>query len=75
VKRKPVTDRTTAEPFAPRQDELPVAPPDDAIVLFDGQGTNLFLSMEGGQIDWPVENGALVSTRGKGRSNHLVSKP
>lgn len=60
--------------FAPQQSNLPVAPPDDAIVLFDGQGTNLFLSKEGGEINWPVEDGALVSTRGQGRSNHLVSK-
>jgi hypothetical protein len=30
--------------------------------------------MKGGQMDWPIEDGALVSTRGKGRSNHLVSR-
>ena len=66
---------TTARPdFTPCQDTLPVAAPDDAIVLYDGQGTNLFLSMEGGPIDWPVEDGTLVSTRGQRRTNHLVSK-
>jgi hypothetical protein len=30
--------------------------------------------MDGKEINWPVEDGALVSTRGKRRSNHLVSK-
>ncbi len=60
--------------FAPRQDELPVPPPSDAIVLFDGRGTNLFLSMEGKQINWPIEDGSLVSMRGQVRTNHLVSK-
>ncbi|MBL7039611.1 MAG: DUF1080 domain-containing protein [Pirellulaceae bacterium] len=60
--------------FAPQQSSLPVPPPKDAVVLFDGQGADLFLSMEGGEINWPVEDGTLVSTRGQGRSNHLVSK-
>jgi hypothetical protein len=67
------SDRT-AHAFAPKQDTLPVAPPKDAIVLFDGEGTNLFLGMDGGQINWPIEDGALVSTRDQRRSNHLVSK-
>ncbi len=61
-------------PFAPKQDELPVPPPGGAIVLFDGRGTNLFLSKAGKQIDWPVEDGTLVSTRGQERSNHIVSQ-
>jgi hypothetical protein len=30
--------------------------------------------MAGGEIDWPVEDGALISTRGQRRSNHLVSR-
>ena len=33
--------------FAPEQDKLPIKPPSDAIVLFDGKGTNHFLSMKG----------------------------
>lgn len=61
-------------PFAPQQDALPVPPPSGASVLFDGRGTNLFLSKEGQEIDWPVEDGALVSTRGQVRSNHIVSQ-
>ena len=61
------------EPFSPRQESLPVAPADGAVVLFDGKGTNLFLSMSGGAIDWPTKDGALVSRRGKQRANHLVS--
>jgi len=64
----------TGASFAPKQDSLPAVPPEDAIVLFDGGGINLFLNKEGGPIDWPIEDGALVSTRGKARSNHIVSK-
>ncbi len=60
--------------FHPSQITLPVSPPADAIVLFDGKGINQFLSREGKAIDWPVENGALQSSRGKGRTNHLVSQ-
>lgn len=60
--------------FAPRQDELPVPPPPGAIVLFDGQGTNRFLSMAGQACNWPIDDGALVSTRAARRTNHLVSQ-
>jgi len=49
-------------------------PPDGAVVLFDGQGTNLFLSKYGEACDWPVVDGALVSTRGEVRARHIVSK-
>lgn len=62
------------EPFAPSQDKLPAPPPEGAIVLFDGEGKNLFLSKTGGEVNWPVEEGALVATRGGGRSNHIVSQ-
>jgi len=68
------TRAASAADFAPKQDKLPVAPPDDAIVLYDGQDTNLFLSKQGGEVDWPVKDGSLVSSRGKGRTNHIVSK-
>ena len=60
--------------FAPEQDKLPIKPPSDAIVLFDGKGTNHFLSMKGEAIDWPIEDGCLVSYRGGRRTNHVVSK-
>ena len=59
--------------FAPSQDTLPVPPPGDAIVLFDGKGTNRFVSMAGEEINWPVEDGTLVSTPRNNRSNHIVS--
>lgn len=68
------TSSLVAEDFAPKQDQLPVEPPEDAVVLYDGEGRNLFLSMSGGEIDWKIEDGALVSSRGKRRSNHIVSK-
>jgi len=55
--------------------------PHGAVVLYDGKGTNLFLSMAGrAKIDWPEVDGALVSTRDPlarpdtKRANHLVSK-
>lgn len=60
--------------FAPRQGELPVAPPEGAIVLFDGKEANRFLSMAGGKSDWPIEDGTLASTRGSERANHVVSE-
>lgn len=63
-----------ADDFAPPQDKLPVPPPKDAVVLFDGKQTNLFFSKQGEKIDWPVEDGTLVSTRGQTRSNHIVSQ-
>jgi hypothetical protein len=44
------------------------------IVVFDGRGTNLFVNSAGGTIDWPVENGALVSTPNGRRSNNLISR-
>ncbi len=63
-----------AEEFRPDQSHLPVPPPADAIVLFDGRGTNLFVSMSGKEINWPVVEGTLVSTRGNRRANHIVSR-
>jgi len=60
--------------FAPAQNKLPVAPPEDAIVLFDGEGTNLFLSKSGQATDWPIKDGVLIARRGGTRANHVVSK-
>ena len=60
--------------FAPEQENLPIKPPSDVIVLFDGKDTNHFLSMKGEAIDWPIEDGCLVSYRGGRRTNHVVSK-
>ena len=57
----------------PRQDELPAAVPNDAIVLFGGEASHRFVSMAGEAIDWSIVDGTLVSTRDKRRSNHLVS--
>jgi iduronate 2-sulfatase len=64
----------SAAKFRPVQNELPVAPPKDAIVLFDGDKTNRFLSKTGEPAGWPIENGELISSRGKSRTNHLVSQ-
>jgi len=59
--------------FTPDQSKLPAPPPKDAIVLLDGKGNHSFLSMAGEKINWPVEDGVLVSTP-KGNKNHIVSK-
>jgi len=70
----PNAAETCGGPFTPRQDTLPVPPPARAIQLFDGKGTNLFVSMAGGRIDWPIAGGALVSTPNSRRSNNIVSR-
>jgi iduronate 2-sulfatase len=59
--------------FKPDQRRLPVAPPDDAVVLFDNGQLNAFRSMNGDAAKWTIEGGELVSGHGKGRKNHLVS--
>ncbi|MGY8766854.1 MAG: 3-keto-disaccharide hydrolase [Pirellulales bacterium] len=51
-----------------------MAAPEDAVVLYDGKGVNQFLSKAGEKINWPEEEGTLFSTRGSGRTNHLVSR-
>jgi hypothetical protein len=64
--------------FQPRQDELPAPRPHDAILLF-GDGSEpdgpRFTAMNGGPIDWKVEDGALVVGRSKGHANHVLSVP
>lgn len=50
------------------------APTEKTVVLFDGSGTNLFVSSTGSASDWRVEDGALVSTPNTRRSNNLVSR-
>ena len=68
-----VTFAAEAE-FTPKQDVLPVKPPKEAVVLFDGEGKNLFLSKDGKECGWKVEQGTLVSTANKRRSNFVVSQ-
>lgn len=48
-------------------------PPKGAVVLFDGDKTNLFLSKNGKATNWAIEDDAIISGRGQGRSNHIVS--
>lgn len=49
-------------------------PTNNAIQLFDGSRNHLFLSKTGQKIDWPIKEGALISTRDKKRSNHILSR-
>ncbi|QEG41346.1 3-keto-disaccharide hydrolase [Roseimaritima ulvae] len=73
------TEKATAdEPskdkdFQPKQTQLPVKPPADAIVLFDGGAAVEFVSKYGEPIDWPVVDGTLESAGGQ-KANHIVSK-
>jgi len=59
--------------FKPQQEKLPVAPPEGAVVLFDGE-KHLFRSMAGEDINWPIEEGCLVSSKKGNRVNHIVSR-
>ena len=60
-------------PFEPKQDKLPApVPPGATVLLGDGPKTN-FLSKTGQEMDWPIEKGELVSSRGGKNSNHVVS--
>ncbi len=63
----------TLDEFRPIQLELPVPPPADAIVLFDGADTVEFLSMAGKPMDWKIQDGSLISGHNDQRSNHIVS--
>lgn len=50
------------------------APANEPVWLFSEDGANLFVSTVGGAGNWPVVNGALVSTPNTRRSNNLVSQ-
>lgn len=72
---QPPATAPTPSAFRPAQDVLPVPPPPGAIVLFgDGSTPPAFTAMNGGPIDWKVENGTLVVNTTKGHANHIVSK-
>ncbi len=61
--------------FHPAQDTLPVPPPPGAIVLFgDGSEPPAFTAMNGGPIDWKVDNGTLVVNTTNAHANHIVSE-
>ncbi|MGF1582954.1 MAG: DUF1080 domain-containing protein [Gemmataceae bacterium] len=71
----PIHQQTTfTDKFAPDHTRLPVPAPKGSIILFDGKGTNEFLSMAGEKINWPITDGALVSTQRRGNVNHIVSR-
>ncbi len=59
--------------FSPNQADLPVAPPENSIVLLSPT-ENLFLGRQGTEPNWPNENGVVTSTHGGSNMNHLVSK-
>jgi len=63
-----------ANKFEPAQDKIPTPAPEGATVLFDGTEDHLFLGKEGDDVDWPLEDGTLISSCAKRRVNHIVSK-
>lgn len=65
----------SAEPFAPKQDTLPVAPPADAISLLDDAGNCKFVSMAGEAINWKLNEGVLTAVDRPhiDHPNHIVS--
>lgn len=66
-------DQKEGHEFTPDQSQLPVKPPADAIVLFDGGDTVEFVSKFDTPIDWPLVDGTLESCGGQ-KANHIVSK-
>jgi hypothetical protein len=46
--------------------KLPVAPPSDAVVLFDGSGMSKWRSKEGGPAKWTVQDGYMESVKDSG---------
>lgn len=61
--------------FKPDQTKLPVKPPNNSVYLFSGDDEkHYFVSMAGEKINWPIKDGALVSTQKRGNTNHLCSK-
>ena len=50
----------------PAQQSLPVPPPADAIVLFDGRDMSGWELVRGGPVDWKIENGYVEVVNGPG---------
>lgn len=63
----------SADEFQPDQKNLPVPPPEGAIVLLSPE-VNLFLSKNGEASNWAESDGVVTSTPNGGHSNHIVSK-
>ena len=59
--------------FHPDQRVLPVYPPADAVILVGRDMEPKFTAMNGGPIDWAVEDGVLTATRSARHINHIVS--
>ena len=49
----------TSQAEPPRKHDLPKAPPDGAVVLFDGTDTAAFRDKDGQPVKWPVREGVL----------------
>ena len=54
-------DRPRPPVVSPARQSLPVAAPEDAVVLFDGTGLEGWTSEDGGPAQWRVQDGAMIS--------------
>lgn len=54
----------------PPEQNLPVSPPSDAVILFDGTDLSKWRSREGGEHHWKLEEGVLIAG---GRGHDLYS--
>jgi hypothetical protein len=59
-------DRPRPPIVEPAPQALPVAPPADAVVLFDGESLSEWRSADGGPAKWVVKDGAIESVPGSG---------
>lgn len=55
----------------PADQKLPVSPPSDAVVLFDGRDLSQWRSQDGGPAKWVAANGYMESVKGSG---YVVSR-
>ena len=61
------------EEFAPRQDPLPVAAPEGAVVVVGPGAEPRLVAMDGGGIDWERHDGEIVVRATAGHANHVHS--